>query len=85
MDEGSGDYRPDNSINYDKVGIWSWDVISIEDKDFVNKLPEFKLFEKIKSILYNITDLNMFKPKREATAKWIKCNIDKFYFGEIRE
>ena len=34
MDEGLGDYHKENGLNFDKIGVWSWDLISIEDKDF---------------------------------------------------
>lgn len=31
MGEGGGDYWEESATNYDKVGTWSWDRISVED------------------------------------------------------
>ena len=31
MDYGGGDYHESCAINWDKVGIWSWDVVSVEE------------------------------------------------------
>ena len=60
MDFGGGDYHERNATNWDKVGTWSWDTISVEDKDNV---PDG--FEKVAIDKYYFDEIDVNKMEEE--------------------
>ena len=50
MCEGGGDYDS-GDINFDRVGLWSWDLISVEDRN-----TEFKDYQTVPIDLYYFSE-----------------------------
>ena len=79
MGDGMGDFHAARATNYNKVGTWSWDLISVEDKSYA-EVSKYTFVDKVRNFMYKITDFEFLKSKKR---KLQKCDINKYYFDEV--